>query len=267
MIIRSCAIVMFLGVLTACGKSNSATRVSLPPAFAKEGRVCNTSTSAGADHLHDLASWKVKAGESRVVIHERPSGAKYIQVLGSEMSELQNADFLVINESSDPVYSKEEYLDGCNRNVEPKAFKADANVPDFVFAFAVTQVPNGPDSPEKTSPHAIIYLPINIGRLPASEAQEFQILMFHMEPKKDECPTESGADREQCVSLWELRALWQQGGYTEDQMKKAVAERIRAMLKAGAPMPNPLPSRNRNSYQTYFLSEARYHNGVIHGTF
>lgn len=263
MSIRTCAIVMFLVVLAACESKQG----NLPVALAKEGTVCNTSGKAGADHLHDLAGWKVKAGMSKVALKQRQSGAPYIEVVDDLTSELRNADFLVINESSNPVRSVEAYLDECKENVEPTAFTTDLNVPDFVFAFSIAQVKNGPDAVDMASPHAIVYLPINIGQLPTSEAQEFQILMFHMESKKEDCPDTAGEDRDQCVALVELRTLWEQGVSSEVEKKQAVAARIRPMLKVNAPIPAQLRARSGASQARRFVTEARFHNGVIHGTY
>jgi hypothetical protein len=173
---------------------------------------------------------------------------------------------LIVNPQSSPVLSQEEFPEGCKRDVATSAFRATSHIPDFVFAFAIDDIRNPPGSAEPVSPHAIVYLPINVGREPAESAQEFQILLFHMERAATDCPPGAGEDREQCMALWELRSKWEAAGHSSSGMEPEVAERIRKILKVRASVPNILPSQLRGSYSTFFLARLLFHNGVIHGT-
>ena len=257
-----------VAALLAAGHSTAGAAVNLPPALAKEGRVCATwESSADGGHVHALKKWKLKAGESRLAIHGRLSGSKYIDVLGSWPNELQDADLLIINKASNPVQSREEDSDGCSRDVEPIAFTPQQNIPDFVFGFAVRQIKNAAGEIEKQSPHAIVYLPINTGHEPASSAQEFQILLFHMNRAVGDCPSSVGEERDQCIALSELRSMWERGGYSTIELEQAAAARIRRILKVGTSVPGAGASLPLDAYTTYFLKFTLYHNGVIHGTF
>lgn len=265
--IRKVLLVVHAGILLAAGHSAANAAGQLPEALAKKGTVCwFSSTSAGGEHKHGLDKWKLKVGKT-LAIHQRSAGARYIDVLWSWPNELQNPDLIIVNEESNPVLSKEFFPDGCKRDVAPTAFTTNAHVPDFVFAFAIDNIQNAPTDAERVSPHAIIFLPINTGHEPASSAQEFQILLYHMERSAKDCPAAVGPERDQCVALSQLRSKWEASGYSSAEVKKDFAASIGKILKVGTSESKSLRPNFRNSYSTYFLAFALYHNGVIHGTF
>jgi hypothetical protein len=225
----------------------------LPPALHKEGAVCEMNETSTHGHTSTWKDWQISLHSRVQVDYAMPRIWKNaLKVLDADPTDLQKIDMRVVNRSKDPI--PHGLPDGCKQtqdaNLKPNP---SGSLDDFVFAFGIGQVDNGPSGPnepappERRSPHMLVYLPLHTkAGTPLDTVQEFRILLLHLEPKDKVCAGDAGM-KERCEALKSIRTLWETENHSARKLKDLVAANIKRFIAPKSPL--------------------AYHNGVIHGTF
>lgn len=236
-------------LITAAAITSLCTGCVIPPGLSKLGKVCEAQENLDGQHRHEstLESWHIAEGRRLRMDNDLPRWfRKFVDVPNYPRSDLQDVDMHVVNYGSDPLPSN---LGGCKyrgNKADGRMYLADDRLGKYLFAFGIAEIGSVMPPMPKT-PHMIVYLPLRTKvSTPADAADEFRMLLLHMESDANQCPSDPVLNK-RCEALAYLRGIWTPGADGESRFKEAVAQRIDAII--GPEL------------------RAKYHNGVIHGNF
>lgn len=264
------AVLVLAGLAALVGKS-SMRAANLAPALSLTAIVCHVTQYSSQDpgpsgiHKHkSVDDWELERGKEIDIRERWYNYDHYFDVDKSWPNELQNPDVYPTNEESNPVRGPAAYPNGCTD--KPPPYPPIYAKRKFVFAFAIDDIKN--DNAPK-SPHTLIFVPIYTGQIASEKvANEFVLLLFHMESDKKACSSITDPlKKEQCEALADLRRYWSNEPWTEDSLKDKMNELIKKILMVRSSTPAEIAASGDPEITATIPVEILNHNGVIHGIF
>lgn len=177
--------------------------------------------------------WGLKANESRFKLTKRNGdfhGFKRLEPI-NEDPDMEVPKFLVFNK-------KRPWL-----TASPCQNTVSLSTVPFAFAIHMLAEPNNPESPK--TPHALLFVPVNLGSSDKNPTQFF-MLVYSIQERSCDCPDDPLKPR--CEALHEL---WKIHGLVKPKdFRQAISDRIDFI---------------RPTIPVYANPFGEYHNGVIHG--